>query len=283
MYANPNIGNFYRLTALVAMPNVIGELTQEYLDQSPLKNEIEEDDVIAFVGDLIEASFRDEDDKNNQHEKVLAKHAKKWKLSRTALDRYYETLKGVVMCEVPLCAELVRNRELMSMMKIKSHCWFDNWGNITGPRSILHVHRLLQTAVDLVSDDGVDDEMAEWQRNYFGPTWNERTKPAKKIPHDLDDFLMSEVLRIVFDVAAMEVFDTGIPRDYELIPILPLSRQMLKNRDKPVPLALTFTFHCLLCTILELQGDGDVEYITTSATVSDFVYACVCVRLCMYI
>jgi hypothetical protein len=58
--------------------------------------------------------------------------------------------------------------------------------------------------------------------------------------------------------------------DEELLPLIPMIRSFLINKDAPLHVSLTFGLNILLTSVFELQGNEDVHVLAVAAKVCYF-------------
>ncbi len=107
---------------------------------------------------------------------------------------------------------------------------------------------------------------------FFGKMWDEEYNPANSIPGDLDELFYGSILPELLEwsksrgnrhTAPLDLIEPYTP---QTLPILYMLRNHMKeNQNRPVLASLAFGMHCILTSIIELQGEGIVAKHATNA------------------
>jgi len=131
---------------------------------------------------------------------------------------------------------------------LQQHTWLKQAKWIGGSqRCILSTIRVTQIVGSLLHDH--PDTVVRDTAGPFGNAWNEEHNLATKIPGDLDEFLIRDILLLLTQVPGMSaslLFET------ELMPFFAELKSFERHPGQPVSWSLTFAVHILLTSILEI-------------------------------
>lgn len=273
----PYLSSIYHVLAVVFLPSAFFE--QVLLSSAPdnVRAKCDKATMIKFLGDIVECCFHN---KGNEPrvEELKRKFAKKTGLMQQQVDQltmYVQTMTNIEI-QSSMEANIDQNRSMSRIFQeecgldMKSHQWLQQHQYIGGKRSILNTIRWLQTILH-ISDNQTKLISIP---GFFGTLWNEKENLADSIQGDLDELLCGSILpellewcktrraqtkRTTDGYVASHVLDLISPYTSQTIPIISMLRNHMKsNQNAPVPAHLAFGIHCILTSIIELQGGDDV-------------------------
>ncbi len=276
----PYLSSIYHVLAVVFLPPVLIIFEQEVLSAAPdnVRAKCDKATMIKFLGDIVECCFHN---KGNEPrvEELKQKFAKKTGLMQQEVEQITMYAKMMTNLEIQssMEANIDQNRSMSRMLKenglnTKSHQWLQQHKYIGGKRSILSTIRWLQTILH-ISDNQTKLISIP---GFFGSLWNEKENRADKIQGDLDELLCGSILPELIEwcktrsiqtkrtangcmASHSAVLDLISPYTSQTIPIISMLRKHMKsNQNGPVPAHLAFGIHCILTSIIELQGGDDV-------------------------
>lgn len=264
---NPHVSSFYRVVALVLFVKFIAELKVVVLRLSPRKGEFPEHGALEYVSNCLENCFRESIEARN---KLTKDFAKEWEVDVNIIILFERMIEEAVMVEGPLLNQ--RRRRIVFDMSI-AHSWLKELRFIGGTRSIVHTHRLLQLLSDIYDHDMISKRLKfRMKEGPFGRQFDEKEKMATQIAGHLDDFFVAEVMPELLSCCGWGLLGCINEMDEELLPLIPMIRSFLINKDAPLHVSLTFGLHVLLTSVFELQGNEDVHVLAVAAKVRHFSY-----------
>jgi hypothetical protein len=253
--SNPKVTSFYHILAQIAYRNSVEDVQVEFLSKSPVGDTVTEDDIYVFLGELLEASFRSPQDPHNRYEEIVDTYAAQWQIPRDKLEPFADSMRQTILNEPPIGLERVSPKYL----HVPNHVLLSPWPYICGPRSLLHVHRMVQ----LCSGSIQPNTKLPPQHPTPGNPWNETTHRATQLVHDLDAHFLLHILPDIVAAVCSDhhLLSQDLPRMYQLMPLFSLVRTWIQHLDQPLPLSVSFAFHAVLSGIFELQGEGNLAWL----------------------
>ncbi len=257
----PHLTTPYRLLSTIVLPDITQEVTSILRKHAPRK--VMEKDVIVFLGDCLECTFRNISDPCNRAEFVVPEFCKEYKVDSHGaeeLRKVVEGLRKVTVFEVPMAVEKQQNRDMFSffgrMTSIKSHSWLPNLPQIGGGRAIHHTIRLLQSFGQIINETS-EKNQAIARRGFFGPSpWAQGT--SSKIAGDMDELLMAEILPKFITIFRLGILGKAeLPMVGEIAPLWLNLREYVRHPEKAVSWSLAFSVHAMLTAILETDQITD--------------------------
>eukprot|EP00980_Cylindrotheca_fusiformis_P008033 scaffold1709_cov95-Cylindrotheca_fusiformis.AAC.5 len=267
----PHFNTIYRILGVVVcagMIQVISEFVQEHSPVAALGDVRKE--TVEFVGDALECGFRDASDPNNKIKHLHKDFCFRWKITSPVLvkrlDNMFHSLRLYVRLEAP-AEEEKEIYEQWNFVK-KKNDWLEKWKHLGGKRNILKTLRLVQIYSNVVINTGPSEFATMGNgENAFGQPWHERNNPATKITDDLDHFLLIEMMPVLVAMCRRGLISGPMPRDWDLYPGFCHITKWCADPHPPITLALAFTFHLILTSIYEVQGDDDVATLQKTSQV----------------
>lgn len=252
----------YRVLVCCFMSPMINMLSDSVRTSSPHAKKWNDDFALAFWADVVEAVFRC---RVRQIESIADRFTQRWKMPNRDKIRWlaYLTMR-MVMKNAGTKAEIEMYRwppcEHTDPLLDCSDAWLREdlqdklWESINGENSILNTMKIVDGFGSTMceSNDEFYKIMAQtWNRN----VWKDSKNPASSIRGDLDSTLISMMMHVTqckwrFDGEAL-------PMEKQMLPLVSLIREGSEFESKP-SFALIFAVHCMLMSIFELQGDGDI-------------------------
>lgn len=268
----PWMTTIYRLLSVLMLPQFVQALTEIVSKESSLAAQFKEIDAFAFLGDCLECGFRNKSDPHNARATLAIKFCKQWKIPLAMGQQTLLEVSHLVCLEVPLKMELDMNQQFLqlgSSFGIKNHSWLPNSNYIGKGRSIIHTVRLLQGLSNVIEDRN-GDIMSK--AGVFGRQWDEGSRKATKIQHDMDDLLMADILPMLINMCHTGLMSSTLPREQELLPFFVSLKAFVKNPEQPISWTLAFSVHSLLTSIFELQGSNHMHSLAETAKQSFDLY-----------
>ena len=107
---------------------------------------------------------------------------------------------------------------------------------------------------------------------FFGEMWHEDTLPARRIKGDLDEVVAADILpEMIMCCKGSHSPIKTLPHREQLLTLLDTFANYIEKAFEsrgrqdfiiPVPVSLSFGFHAVLTSLIQLQGDGDVYRLT---------------------
>jgi hypothetical protein len=268
---NPHISSFYRVIALVLFVKFIAELKAVVLQLSPKKEEFPVHGALEYVSNCLENCFRES---SEARDKLTKDFAKEWVVDVNVITLFERMIEEAVMVEGPLLSnQRSQRRRIFDLSTIAQHSWLKELRFIGGTRSIVHTHRLLQLLSDLYDRNMISKRLKfRMKEGPFGRQFDEKEKMATQIAGHLDDFFVAEVMPELLSCCGWGLLSCINEMDEELLPLIPMIRSFLSNKDAPLHVSLTFGLHVLLTSVFELQGNEDVHVLAVAAKVHHFFY-----------
>lgn len=267
----PHLNTIYRVLALYAMPFLMEEVAKEVKACAARASEFDaQKDAIAFVGDCLEAGFRSESDPENRSSTLAADFCSYWGMTTPSatLEEVQKSVQFLVMVEAPLVKQKAEAPEFFQQIEgipesQKPSSWLRAFSSLGRGRNLVHTIRLLQALSNVIgTNNGI---LPPAKAGWFGRRWDEQGNMAQTIAGDMDDFLMVDVLPVLIAMCSKGVLAADLPLQEELLPFFVHLRSFCSNVAKPVSLALAFGIHTLLVSVFEVQGNGDVDLLGSTA------------------
>ena len=256
--SHPHLSSFYHVLALVFLPHYMAELQKDMKDKSKLDREPHM--VIRFVADIVECSFHNRG--NERIAPLVKRFVKKSGLALATVKNVAQKVHVQTALEVQLALEEPMNaqhNQMLSVSNLTPHMWLQRHAFIGGDRCILNTQNIVQKILDAVQDRTKLVGMP----GFWGPSFDEKLRPATRIRGDLDEPFASMILPELIEICKVAPF-SRLPDREQLITVLELLQRHVKGgRTRPVPVALTFGLHSILTSVFVIQGDGDVERIAS--------------------
>lgn len=258
----PHLTTPYRLLSTIVLPDITMEVTSILRRHASRK--VTEKDVIIFLGDCLECTFRNVSDPSNRSEFVVPEFCEEYRVDSHGsekLSKIVEGLRKVTIFEVPMAVEKNQNHDMFaSFMRmnssIKSHSWLPNMPQIGGGRAIHHTIRLLQSFGQIIKETS-EKSQAIARRGFFGPSPWVQGK-SSKIAGDMDELLMAEILPKFITIFRIGILGTvELPMVGEIAPLWSILRDYVRHPEKAVSWSLAFSVHAMLSAILETDQITD--------------------------
>ena len=278
----PYIDSFYCVLAVVYLPSVLAVFEEDVLSSASeaSRKKCDKAAMIKFFGDVVGCSFQNKGNMGRYYD-LVQKFSMKTGVAHTEVDRIGRCAKMLTDLEIQSSfeKEFEVNKRMHNMFRENgigkdSHQWLLAHTYIGGERSILSTLRWLQNVIHISRDETKLMSIP----GFFGTLWDEERNTASSIQGDLDELFCGSILPELLEwcktrnpppqrrpangyIAVSHGFmlDTISPHTQQTLPILHMLRKHMKeNKDGPVPISLAFGMHCILTSIIEMQGHGDV-------------------------
>jgi hypothetical protein len=221
----------------------------------------------------MECSFRKQNDPNNRLKTLGAEFAKRWQVPHdgmvdnmvmgTALAAKIEALYEQEL--TPNAIPYYRQLEQRTGIRFLPHSWLRGYKFIGEVRSITSTIRRLQEFGSAVHFRKGHLQLTENGRLITTRHWNEHDKKAKKIQHDLDQFLIGDALPTLVSMCLEGMLSIDLPQEGELLSFFSELKSYLKNPLKSLSWSTAFAVHLLLTSVLQVQGQDDIQTIGMEA------------------
>ena len=278
----PHLNTFYNVLVVVFQPFLI-QLIEKAIPNNAAtnrggrKSNSYRPKVIELLGKFVESSFQSGVN-FKRLTSLIRDFCKDTKADKAEVDKWCFAAKMTTTFETMTSreAKLEENKKLRrdfqkrTGLNQRPHQWFsyENHSHIGGERSILNTHRWLQTIakVHLVNPGA---KLAP-EEGTFGTLWNEKYNLATSFHGDLDSLycgiIVPEFIATCKPMKNLTALDAISQYTPEVFPIFDLLRIYLnKGKAHPIPASLSFGMHCILTSVIELQGDDDVNNHATNA------------------
>ena len=258
-----HLSSFYNVLAVVYLIEYIASIEakvqRKIIGENPTL-------VKKFAGEILESVFHNAG-APKKLETIKSRFIKASKLTRDVVEQSAREIHLVCSMENQLLMEEGLNADLLSVVKQTTgnepHSWLKKTHHYTGGnRCILNTHKLTQMVFDI--NYGMKKLIPKG--NYFGPLWDERSCPARRIRGDMDELLAGDILPELLAKAKGKGFDK-IPAGQDLLPLMYLLNRQMHDPNN-VPVSLSFGLHAILTAIFVMQGDGDIKKLSFDAKVS---------------
>eukprot|EP00979_Chaetoceros_neogracilis_P000401 scaffold105_cov228-Chaetoceros_neogracile.AAC.2 len=277
----PYITSFYCVLAVVYLPSVLAVFEEDVLSSASeaVRRKCDKAAMIKFLGEVVECSFQNKGNMGRYND-LVRKFSKKTGVVHTEVERIANCAKFLTDLEIQSACEkeFEENKRVQNMFREHginqdSHQWLLAHTYIGGERSILSTLRWLQTVIHISNETKLMSIPG-----FFGTLWDEERNTASSIQGDLDELFCGSILPELLEwcktrnlphqrrrangyaaISHSSMLDAISPHTPQTLPILDMLRKhMKKNKDGPVPISLAFGMHCILTSIIEMQGHGDV-------------------------
>jgi len=254
----PHLTTPYRLLSTVVLPDITREVASIMREHAAEK--VAEKDVIVFLGDCLECSFRNVSDSCNRAEFIVPEFCKEYKVDARGKEKVSQLVEGLrmtIMLEVPLALKKRQNQSFVALLRKQfpsyhSHHWLStkSMPHISGGRAIHHTTRLLQTFGDIINGTGAKRQ-AVAIRGCFGPDpWVQGR--STKIAGDMDELLMADILPQLITFFRHGILGKAVlPMVDEIAPLWVNLREYITHPEKAVSWPLVFSVHAMLTAVLE--------------------------------
>jgi len=258
MFQHEHFASPYRILAALELP-LITQCVASILHTHSAKKNFTAKDISSYLGDCLECYYRNHSDPHNKRDTIVLDFCAQWEVNSTGsaeLQEIFMGLERVAHLEVPLAPQVSQFQCVYEAADLKPHSWLKNMPYIGGGRAIHHTLRLLQAFGHIVHDTP-NDKRIEPRRGFFGKTpW--RPGQTHKIPGDLDELLMSDILPQWVIMCRHGILGiANLPRQDELCPLFVLIKTYVDHPERPVTWSITFAVHALLTAILETDRIAD--------------------------
>lgn len=269
-----DINTPYRMLSAIVLPEITLHTSKIVKAHGKrLTNRIEKD-VMIFLGDCLECTFRNQDEKADA---LALDFCQRYEINPSGTEEITHCVQGLLSLtrnEVPIMAEIpmVKNR-LQAARSLgqgdklpKPHTWLSDMEFIGRDRAIHHTLRLLQSFSKIMESTPTDQKILS-RPGFFGPS-PFRPERIQKIHGDLDEYLMSDILPQWFLMCRHGIIGRAkLPHEPELCPLFVLFRDYVEKPHKAVSWSLVFAVHALLTVTLDtapvfndLMNIGDVVF-----------------------
>lgn len=243
----PHLTTPYRVLSTVVLPEITEEVAAVLRGHA--SENFTSKDIIVFLGDCLECSFRNVSDPFNRAGFIVPEFCTKYKVDSHGTKRLHQLVKGlhnVTVFEVPLAAEK-RQNQIPSYL---SPSWLANMPLIGGGRAIHHTIRLLQLFGQVIKDTP-DANQVNARQGFFGSSpWIPGR--SSKIAGDLDELLMADILPRFITMFRLGILGkTELPMAEEIAPLWLIIRSYIRHPEKTVSWSLAFSVHAMLTAVLE--------------------------------
>ena len=264
----PYLSSFYSVLAVVFMPPLLKMFEERHLSSAPeiVRKKCDKATLISFLGKIMQCSFHNKGNLDYYAE-LKNKFSKKTGLTKEQVEDLSFRVKLATDLEVQSSWEKemeenkIFHREIGG--KQLSHNWLRDHEFIGGSRSLLNTLRWLQTIISIS-----DNTKLLSKPGFFGKIWDEDRNQADSIQGDMDELYCGSIVpellewckpRTDLRIKAVTLLDSISPYSEQTIPVKHmLNKHMKENKNGPVPAHLAFGMHCLLTSIIEMQGNEDV-------------------------
>jgi hypothetical protein len=270
MIEYPHLNTVYKVLALLVMPACIQHVAQEVKTNSPRASDFDaQKDAVEFLGDCVEVGFRNASDPQNRGATLATDFCRCWGISipNANVEKLAEAAKYLVAVEVPFELERAQNQAFYQRIEgipemPQPNSWLNFCTFLGKGRNLVNTIKLLQRLSNIIGEN--DGILIPAKKGWFGRPWDEQRK-ARNITGDMDEFLMADVLPSLIAMCSKGLLATDVPRQSEILPFFSHLRSYCDNPEKPVSFALAFGVHTLLTSVYEVQGNGDVHSLGTTA------------------
>ncbi|KAG7370956.1 hypothetical protein IV203_019526 [Nitzschia inconspicua] len=269
----PHLTNPYRVLATVVLPEVTKQITATLRQHASVK--CTEKDVIIFLGDCLECSFRNISDPINRAKSIVPELCEQFQVDSQGeqeLRRLVKAVHTMVIFEVPFFMEKVGNQQLVSEIQavvpsLGSPSWL-SMDHIGGTRAIHHTIRLLQSFGQIIKRTPLDKEVRSCQNGYFAPSpWIPGR--SSSIAGELDELLMTDILPHFVTMYRHGILAIKeLPMMDEVAPFWVNIGNYIRHPEKTVSWTLAFSVHAMLTAVLETDRIFD-SLVTLTETMFD--------------
>jgi hypothetical protein len=251
---HPHLSSFYHILALVVWADVIAQINKR-IGKTTLMRDPHM--TLQFVAEVIKCSFRERDG-SDEISPIAKRFSKKSSLDMSIAYDYATLIDRDTDFETRVQSEIGRERDTSGDTD-RPHMWLSPLNYIGGDCCIINTLHSLQAVTRILGNNPTA------RINTGGPSFDENTRPARRIWGDLDRPFISCILVELHRTCKNVPFEKFEGWPY-LVNILGLFWLYLKSDPtKPVPIALCFGMHAILMSIFVLQGDGDLARVAASA------------------
>lgn len=273
---HPHLSSIYGVLAIVFLPNILTLFEMEHLSSvsNKVRNKCDKKTLVKFLGDIVQCSFHNKGDRV-RFEELKTIFCKKTGLTKQQVHTLSYGAKLFTDFEISSFGiEKEMNKDWFQEIRatgvnVENHSWFKHNYYIGGSRPILNTLRMVQTISETTYCMGNTKLISK--PGFFGALWDENNNPARSIQGDMDELFGGSILpellawckttetTLCGGIGPSQLLDLIFPYTEQTLPILHSLRKHMKGkRTDPVPAHLVFGMHCLLTSIIELQGNGDV-------------------------
>jgi len=273
----PYLSSFYSVLVLVCLPSMLALFEAEILlnASEETRKKCTRASVIVFLGNIVECCFHNKGALGRQHD-FTRKFCKRNKLDDEKVQKIVQNITLITNLEIKSLknkeeyAKIARTMQMQGIdLPSLKHKWLENSQYIGGSRSLLNTLRWSQCIISL----STIDTKLESIPGFFGKLWDENKNPAKKIQGDLDELFCGSILPELLEWCKKRIvkknphlLDALSLFTPNTLPLIQKFRDHMKyNEDGPIPAHLAFSFHCLLTSILEMQGNNHIERLAKNA------------------
>jgi hypothetical protein len=103
------------------------------------------------------------------------------------------------------------------------------------------------------------------KKGCFGPSWKDGIRCFTQTQGEMDALLMEEIMPSLMGMFSnwMEMHD--LPHEHELLTVFTEIRAFAKSTDRKVSWTLAFTVHCILTSILEVEGSKHLTFLAKTS------------------
>jgi hypothetical protein len=256
---HPHLSSFYAVLALVFLYPIIADIEKgmgpDVKRQHPTLAK-------RFAGDIVECSFRNKGDPVKL-DSVIKRFVKDSSIQKSVAQKFADEIKFTTDTEIQMACNERENAQALALARsygVRPHMWFARFGSLGNERSILNTQNLVQMVMGIVQDN----TKLVSRPGFFGASWDECSRPARRIQGDMDQLFAGEILPELIEVCKRQPISC-LPNRQELMPLLDLLATHLRNRRAPVPASLTFGLQTILISLFVLQGHGDVSRLAASS------------------
>jgi len=268
----PYLSNIYNVIVVVFLPCVLVIFERDILSSAPdkIKQKCDKATLVHFIGEIVSCSFYSNGG-GEQISGIVDRFSKKTGLDRDEVKKIScgsKTLADLAIHSI-VGTNMPQNMNFPGL-GLKSYNWLHTCEYIGGDRSILSTLRWLQCVIHLSQEHSKLISIP----GYFGTMWSEDINPATSIQGDLDELFCGSILPELIEwckprpelpkkskkgPTSVSILDAVSPYTPQTIPLLHMLRHHMKERKNgPVSASLAFGMHCLLTSIIEMQGQSDV-------------------------
>jgi hypothetical protein len=258
MVDHEDLNTPYRMLSAIVLPEITMLTSQIVKAHGERLTSRIEQDVIMFLGDCMECTFRNKDEAADA---LISDFCQRYEINPTGTDEitnYVQGLQSLTRNEVPIMAEISNFKKWLSIAQSlgqgdklpQPHTWLSNMEFIGRDRAIHHTLRLLQSFSKIIEDTPNDQKILN-RPGFFGPS-PFRPERVRKIHGDLDEYLMADILPQWFLMCRHGIIGrSNLPHEQELCPLFVLFRDYVQKPHKPVSWSLAFAVHALLTVTLD--------------------------------
>lgn len=261
----PHLNSPYRILACAFLAPAINIVKNSIRDYSPVARKFSDNMALAFVADVVEVVFRGQNI-DTEVPKLASQFSRRWKLPEhwTMKTNWFAGIIARMVLKESLTEfekQIITEISLGELSDSEPEPWFTGFEECTGgDRSIVNTLKLLDLYRSWTHDMDSPEHLLNtlpWNFN----EWNETSNPASKIRGDMDGIIVKCFLPLI---DTWRFHHDPVPREKELLPLVSLIRTWSQDLVD-TPLSVAFSFHLIVTSIFEIQGNGDIESIARIA------------------